>query len=248
MTGQGDAGMGPGAGRPWFDLSVVSDPLVVEALDALLTEWRMRKRWHDLPAAHRRLHRAILRGYLGAGVPPSLADMTGDFGDLVELALEDLAKRDLILLDSGKVAGAYPFTSRTARHSVEIAGREIAAMCAIDALGAAAMARQDARVRGCCAHCDAPIEIDVAEAGLAIARVQPAKALIWAGVTPVLGCAADTQCQSMLLFCERAHLDAWRADNAPRGEGFCLTPAQALQLGAAIFRPFLAPAEEPDRA
>jgi Alkylmercury lyase len=243
MIEPGQEGAAPG--RSWFDLSVVSDPLVADALDGLLVEWRMRKRWDDLPPAHRRLHRAILLGYLDTGAAPSDAEMSGRFGEMVERALEDLAERDLILLDRGRVMGAYPFTSRIARHSVEIAGREIAAMCAIDALGAGAMARRDARVCGCCARCDTPIEIDVAEAGLAIARVDPPGARVWAGVEPVSGCAADTQCRAMLLFCSHAHLDDWRAGNAPGGQGFCLTPAQALQLGAAVFRPFLAPAEEP---
>jgi alkylmercury lyase-like protein len=216
----------------WFDLSVVSDSLVTDALNHLLTDWRMRKRWNDLPPAHRRQHGAILQGYLQSGKPPLTADMSGP-------ALEDLSQRDLIVLDDGDVVGAYPFTSRPSRHSVEIAGREIAAMCAIDALGAGAMARRNAKVRSGCAHCDTPVEIDITGNGLAIGRVRPKNARIWAGVTPVSGCAADSQCQSMLLFCDNQHLEAWRSRNAPQGEGYCLAPAQALQLGAAIFRPFL---------
>ncbi len=224
----------------WFDLAVVSDPLVVNALGTLLTDWRMRKRWDDLPSNFRHLHRVILQGYLDTGHAPSRETLGQGFKEVVGPALDDLVARDLILLDGGEVAGAYPFTSRTSRHSVEIQGRKIAAMCAIDALGAGAMAGQDANVRSRCACCDAPIEIDVTGLGLAIGRVQPAGALVWAGVEPVSGCAADTQCRTMLLFCDQAHLEAWRSANAPDGEGWRLTPAQALQLGAAIFRPFLA--------
>jgi alkylmercury lyase-like protein len=222
---------------PWYDLSVVSDPLVKDALGHLLTDWRMRKRWHDLPRVHRDQHRAILRGYLSTGTPPSHAETPGP-------ALQDLSERDLIVLDQGRVVGAYPFTSRPSRHSVEIAGCKIAAMCAIDALGAGAMARSDARVRSRCAFCDAQIEIDVCKAGLAIDRVHPAEARIWAGIESVSGCAADSQCRSMLLFCNYNHLEDWRDVNAPNSEGYCLTPAQALQLGAAVFRPFLARTEK----
>jgi Alkylmercury lyase len=217
----------------WFDLTVVSDPAVRDALDHLLTEWRMHKRWSDLLPAHRDLHRAILRAYLETGKPPSQADMPAP-------ALDDLSTRDLIVLDQGHIVGAYPFTSRTTRHRVDIAGRDhIPAMCAIDALGMGAMARRNAQVRSRCAHCDAPVEIDVTGAGLAIDRVHPQEARIWAGITPVAGCAATSQCQSMLLFCNSGHLEEWRKANAPDGRGYNLSPAQALQLGAAIFRPFL---------
>jgi len=216
----------------WFDLSVVSDPLVRDALGHLLSEWRMRKRWYDLLPAHRDLHRVILHAYLETGKPPPQADMPAP-------ALDDLSTRDLIVLEQGHIVGAYPFTSRATRHWVEIAGRDIPAMCAIDALGAGAMARRDARVRSRCACCDAGIEIDICGAGLAIDRVYPQEARAWAGITPVAGCAATSQCQSMLLFCDPGHLEDWRKVNAPDGRGYSLSPAQALQLGAAIFRPFL---------
>ena len=170
----------PDVDAPWYDLAVVSDPLVMKALDGLLADWRMRKRWDDLPHEFRRLHRAILQVYLETGSAPSRDELASRFGDVVGLGLDDLVARDLILLDEGQIVGAYPFTSRRSRHSVEIEGRKISAMCAIDALGAGAMARRDARMRSRCAHCDAPVstpvEIDVSERGLAIGRAQPAGA------------------------------------------------------------------------
>jgi Alkylmercury lyase len=223
----------------WFDHSVVSDPRVSEALGVLLSDWRMAKRWDDLPAAHRRLHRAILHGYLQTGKAPGRVELAGVFGDATGAILEDLVMRDLIVLESGEIIGAYPFTSRLSRHMVEIGGQEIAAMCAIDALGAGAMAGRDAKVRADCAECGALIRVAITAEGLEIARVTPEGVMIWAGVEPVSGCAADTQCRSMLMFCNLDHLEAWRAIHAPRGTGFHLAPAQALELGAAIFRPFL---------
>jgi len=229
----------------WFDLSVISDPQVNEVLNGLLEKGRMKKRWGDLAPAHRRLHQDILRGYLRSGHAPSRAQLQARLSGPVDPALEDLVQRDLILLDAGAVTGAYPFTSRASRHKVSINGQDINAMCAIDALGAGAMAGRDARVRSQCAQCDTPIKIGITENGLAIRCVQPAHALVWAGVKPVSGCAADTQCRSLLLFCNRAHLEAWRTAKAPDGQGWCLTPAQALQVGAAIFRPFLTPKDRP---
>jgi alkylmercury lyase-like protein len=239
----------PDESETWFDLSVVSDPLVTEALGASLTDWRMRKRWDDLPPAYCRLHRAILRGYLDTGNAPSRQNLAGRFGEKLGAGLADLVERDLIVLDGDEVTGAYPFTSRPSAHSVKISGCEIAAMCAIDALGAGAMARRDAQVRSRCAWCDTSVEIGISGHGLAIGRVQPASALVWSGVATVSGCAADTQCRSMLFFCKRSHLEAWRTANALDGEGYQLTPAQALQMGAAIFRPFLAEnSKEKDKA
>jgi Alkylmercury lyase len=223
----------------WFDHSVVSDPRVSEALGALLSDWRMAKRWDDLPPDHRRLHRAILHGYLQAGEAPGRVELAADFGDATDAILDDLVARDLIVLETGEIVGAYPFTSRLSRHMVEIGGQDIAAMCAIDALGAGAMARRDAQLRADCAECGALIRVAIVAEGLEIARVTPEGMMIWAGVEPVAGCAADTQCRSMLMFCNLDHLEAWRAVHAPRGTGFHLTPAQALELGAAIFRPFL---------
>ena len=194
-----------------FDWTVVTDPLVTSALKALLTDWRMKKRWNDFPDAHRRLHIHILQTYLKTGDAP---------------------------------AGAYPFTSRASGHSVVIKTREIATMCAIDAFGAGAMVDSDAEVHSRCPECNTAIDIRIGGNGPSIEAAHPEGAVVWAGVDAVEGCAADTQCRSMLLFCADAHLQAWRAKHAPGGEGFRLTPDQALQAGAAIFRPFMAGPEE----
>lgn len=239
MTGEGTVAGKREEPANRFDLSVVADPLVRDALGALLQDWRMAKRWDDLPPAHLAVHREILRSYIAIAHPPPRADLAGIAGGDPGKALDDLVARDLILLEKGEVVGAYPFTSRPARHRVVIGGREVGAMCAIDALGAGAMARREAQVRADCAQCGAPIRISTGAGGLGIDRVEPGATVIWAGVEPVSGCAADTQCRSMLMFCDAEHLGAWRAAHAPAGTGFHLTPVQAVELGAAIFRPFL---------
>lgn len=229
-----------------LDWTVVSDPLVATALKALLTDWRMRKRWDDFPTAHRRLHIHILQTYLNTGEAPSAAQLEAEFGPDAAAILADLSDRDLVVLRAGEITGAYPFTSRASGHSVVIAGREIATMCAIDAFGVGAMAGSDAQARSRCPECGTTIDVRIGGGGLSIEAAHPENAVVWAGVEPVEGCAADTQCRSMLLFCSDAHLQAWRIKHAPGGEGFRLTPVQALQVGAAIFRPFMAAAKEPE--
>lgn len=227
-----------------FDWTVVIDPLVATALKALLPDWRMKKCWNDFPAAHRRLHIHILQTYLKTGDAPAAADLDAELGPGASAALVDLADRDLVVLSGGEIIGAYPFTSRACGHSVVIKTREIATMCAIDAFGVGAMVDSDAQVHSRCPECDTAIDIRIGGNGLSIDTVRPEGAVVWAGVDAVEGCAADTQCRSMLLFCSDAHLQAWRAKTAPGGEGFRLTPDQALQAGAAIFRPFMAGLKE----
>ena len=222
------------------DHSVVTDPLVGEALGKLLTAWRMRKRWDDFPSDHRAVHHAILNGYVQTGDAPRRADLAGITGGDIGAVLEDLRERDLIVLRGGEVDVAYPFTSRNSVHGVEIGTRKIKCVCAIDALGVGAMIDSAVRAYSRCPECDTAIDIRIGDSGLSIEAVQPKGAVVWAGVSATQGCAADTQCRSMLLFCSGAHLQAWREKNAPGGEGFRLTPDQALQAGAAVFRPFMA--------
>jgi len=238
---QGMSATGDGS---FFDWEAVSDPLVTTALKALLVDWRMKKRWNDFPAAQRRLHIHILQTYLATGDAPAAADLEAKFGPGAMAGLADLADRDLVVLSGGEITGAYPFKSGASGHSVVIETREIATMCAIDAFGAGAMAGSNAQVHARCPECGTAIEIRIGGNGLLVEAAHPQGAVVWAGVEPVSGCAADTQCRSMLMFCSDTQLQKWRGENAPGGRGFRLTPGQALQAGAAIFRPFMARADE----
>lgn len=146
-----------------FDWKLVNDPLVATALKALLVDWRMKKRWNDFPAAHRRLHIHILQTYLATGDAPAAEDLNAKFGSGAVAGLADLADRDLVVLRGGEITGAYPFTSRNSAHAVEIGGREIKSMCAIDAFGAGAMAGSNAQVHARCPECDTKIDICICQ-------------------------------------------------------------------------------------
>ena len=112
-------------------------------------------------------------------------------------------------------------------------------VCAIAALGVAALAGRSTHVRCLCPVCQSPTNVDIAADGLTIESTSSPDARVWTGVTEVGACAADTQCKSMLLFCSHAHLDAWRRNQSADMRGFDLSLEQGIQLGAAIFRPFL---------
>jgi Alkylmercury lyase len=215
-------------------MSVVSDATVRAALPELLSAARMRQRWAKIAPGSLALHRRILNGYLQTGGPPA-GLKPADPG------LRDLVRRDLIVMDGANITAAYPFSTAATRHSVQIRGVTIACVCAIDALGSAAIANAGARVTSRCAICDTDIAITVAPDGVSI-RDQPATPpVVWAGVVAISGCAAASQCQSMLMFCNRAHLQNWLDRVDPQPHGYALSAEQATQAGAAIFRPFLPP-------
>jgi Alkylmercury lyase len=63
----------------------------------------------------------------------------------------------------GAIAYAYPFTGHETEHRVRLHGRQLNAVCAIDALGIAGMLRTDAVIESSCR---------VAEAGLKSPRLK----------------------------------------------------------------------------
>jgi len=80
--------------------------------------------------------------------------------------------------------------------------------------------------------------VTVAADGLTIEAASSHTARVWTGVMEFGACAADSQCNTMRLFCSPAHLATWRTENAAT-RGFDLTLEEGVPLGAAIFRPFL---------
>lgn len=215
-----------------FDMSVVTDTQVSSALPRLLDQWRSRKRWSQFDTETRSIHQTILNSYISTGAPPPTDILDAEI-------LADLVHRDLIVVKDSKIAVAYPFATAPTRHRVQVGGVAIAAVCAIDALGTAAMVGKSARVNSRCAICEEDINVAIAEDGLTIKSHSHTEPLVWAGIVPIAGCAADTQCQSMLLFCGSDHLAEWRASAVEPLDGFAFTLPQAVQAGAAIFKPFL---------
>jgi len=216
-----------------FDLSAVSSATVRQALPhLLLTDWRMKKRWSDFDAITRDLHRDILQSYVQNGIAP-------DISELDQSRLHDLVERDLVVVAQGKISSAYPFSSHPTTHNVRIYQRQIFCVCAIDALGVGAMIGEAVDVSLKCAICAVSIDLQTTGDGLGNSASAPDTATIWAGIVEIDGCAADTQCQSMLAFCSAAHLCDWQSKADDRQQGFAFTLEQAVQAGAAIFRPFL---------
>lgn len=216
----------------WPDQTLVTDARVREALGSLLTEARLGRRWRGLTDESRSAHARILRTFVEFGRPPEVSG----FPDHV---LADLERRDLVHARDGRISIAYPFAAEATDFSVTTDGIGNHAVCAIDALGVAAMTGKATRVSCLCPVCRTAVETIVADDGLTHEGTAHPDARIWTGVMHVGACAADSQCKAMLLFCCSAHLEAWRATQ-PEMTGYDLSLAEGIQLGAAIFKPFLA--------
>ena len=77
--------------------------------------------------------------------------------------LQELARRGYVCLDAaGRPVALFPFSAIPTDHVVDIAGRRRFAMCAVDALGVAAMVGETIGIESRCAACGAPVRLSVA--------------------------------------------------------------------------------------
>ena len=183
---------------------------------------------------------AVLRQYAERGRPPSLQEISASL-DISQQAVSEsllrLHRHDLILLDPNNrlILGAYPFTEKATGHSITIqrTGRTLSTMCAVDALGAGAMCRENVTIHSNCRLCGKPIAGQVEQQGMTLAKIEPARAVVWIGLEVSSGCAAESLCTEMLFFCGDAHLNQWRS---ARGiDGYDLSPEEAFEVGKALF-------------
>jgi hypothetical protein len=221
------------------DWTVVSADAARRAIEGILAAGHYDSRFGGIEPGTARTLAQVLRLYAGLGHAPTVDDIAAGAAlprwD-VKQQLAELRARDLILLDStgDAILGAYPFTEAVTGHGVTSAstGHTISTMCAIDALGAGAMCRDDVAIHSACRVCGNRIEAVTADHGMTLGRVTPADAIVWVGLRQSCGCAADTLCTELLFFCSDEHLAHWRRDH---GDGHRLTPEEAFQVGKALF-------------
>ncbi|MFB9981573.1 bifunctional organomercurial lyase/mercury(II) reductase MerBA [Mesorhizobium kowhaii] len=230
----------PGVTFP--DWSVVKSAAVKDALLAMVGSGHVLDRWSGYDAATDRVRVAVLELYAEHGrapTPSALAMRAGLSEEAVRALLEELRRRDLVVLDGGRIVGAYPFTDRDTGHQVILEGRTLNAMCAVDALGSGAMTDRDIAIAARCSHCGAPIRITTKDRGRALVDITPVTAVVWLSVRYEGGCAANSLCTATSFFCSDDHLAAWRRAQPAERPGFRLSIEEALQAGRAIFGPSL---------
>jgi len=238
----------PGVTFP--DWSVVTSPLVNEALLAMNDVLRIMAgpnqpadHWSDHDRLVDRVRVALLELYAEAGRAPSqsaIARRAGLSETTIQPQLEELHRRDLVVLNGDRIVGAYPFTDRDADHQVTLDGRVVNAMCAVDALGIGAMTDRDIAIASRCRHCGAPIRVTTRDQGRALAQIEPRTAVMWQSVRYEVACAANSLCATTPFFCSDDHLSAWRREQAADEAGFRLSIEKGLEAGRALFGPSLA--------
>jgi hypothetical protein len=155
--------------------------------------------------------------------------------------LRRLATADLLVLDgTGEIVlAAYPFSSIPTPHRVHLSGREVFALCAVDALGIAAMLKQDARISSRCAHCGSPVDIEARPER--VTRHLPSQTVVWFPISSEDNCCpvAESRCPTISFFCASDHLEAWRKANG-QPPGVILSLLEAFEAGREIFGSLLA--------
>ena len=219
----------------------IADPVTIAAdtgggpwLDALRRD--SDRRVAPAERGLRAVHQAVLRSFAATGGPPGRdqLDQAARPYDSSQ-AVGELAAGDYLCLgQGGGITAAYPFSPAPTPHKVQISGGAVAyAMCAIDALGIAAMLGTPVQITSADPATGEPVSVAVADNW---AVWEPDTAVVFAGRTAPAsdGPSAATCCEYINFFTSQASAAAW-ASARPDITGAILSQARALETGQRIF-------------
>lgn len=171
------------------------------------------------PAAHR-LYRELIDGFLATSNVPD----GGDRNLLRELAGEDW----LALDDAGRVSVLYPFSLSSSGIDVTVNGVERQAMCAIDALGVAAMLNAEVRIEATC-----PVSGEYLDIGVdgSVSSNPPGVVVLRRRQG---GSAHLSRCAATRFFRSATDAEAWRAGSGADGD-VVLSLADAYREASDVF-------------
>lgn len=198
-------------------------------------DWRARR--DQLESNQRALYREILLAF-ARGEPPTRESLGAVAEALdVELpaALARFEELDLVLTDpaTGDVVVAYPFSGRPTAHRLELTGaREAYAMCAVDALGVAAMLEAPVLVHSRDPISNEEIVVDVSAKGEA--RWSPEQAVVFVGGRDGEQSISDLCCPVVNFFASEETASEY-VDANPDLTGTIARIPEALAGGRAIF-------------
>ncbi|HMH94117.1 MAG TPA: organomercurial lyase [Streptosporangiaceae bacterium] len=206
----------------------------------------------------RAVHQRVLRAFAETGKPPSAAELdaaAAPFGTDGRTVLALLHAGDFLRLEAGgAISAAYPFSAAPTAHVVQIQdGPAVFSMCAIDALGIAAMLGRPVTISSAEPGTGRPITVTV-PAGGGPAVWEPAGAVVYAGqqsscgtcaesVAPVPPAAADVCCGFISFFTTAASATAW-ASAHPEITGQTLTSTKPRRPASRSSARFCGPAHE----
>jgi hypothetical protein len=128
------------------------------------------------------------------------------------------------------------------RYPVGLAGQgcpdhvDVYAMCAIDALGIAAMLGQDTRIESVYITTGQPVTVTMTPAK---ATWEPAEVVVFIGADVGGGPSVDCCCDYLNFFIDQTAAQAWTGSH-PHVPGQILDQAAAEALSAKLFQPLLA--------
>jgi hypothetical protein len=188
-----------------------------------------------LSSSERALYRWVIERFALA-MPPTatqLAEQAHTLALEASAALAAFAREDLVHTDDeGAVTVAYPFSARARGHEVAIDGRVVQAMCAIDALGIAAMLDQPIEVRS-----HDPIsghEIRVHANSEAVTSWEPETAVVLAGSSACEGQSCCRCCDVLNFFESTENAQRYLRKDASV-DGMPISIPEAAAAGRAIF-------------
>jgi hypothetical protein len=198
-------------------------------------DWRGRR--DRLELKERTLYREVLLAFAGAEPPTrdALAALAGELDLKLAAALARFEELDLLRTDAdtGQIVAAYPFSGRPTAHRLELpGGRKAYAMCAVDALGVAAMLGAPVRVHSRDPISDEEIVVDVPPEGEA--RWSPEAAVVYVGGRDGEQSISDLCCPFVNFFASDETARQYVGDH-PDLTGAIVGVPYALARGRTIF-------------
>jgi hypothetical protein len=189
-----------------------------------------------LSQAERELYFWILRRFATVRRPSrmELHAAAEQLGLEADSALASLAREDLVHRGAdGEIAVAYPFSGTPTAHRVRFPdGREVDAMCAIDALGIAPMFGEPIQIES-----RDPLSGDEIRARVApdaSVKWTPKSAVVVAGAIRSQGDTCSGCCPVLNFFASAANAERWLADH-PEVRGHVTPMDEAAAAGRAVF-------------
>jgi hypothetical protein len=189
----------------------------------------------------RAVHQAVLRAFAETGHAPDpavLEEAVAPLGVPAQAVLAALAAGDFLTLDEhGQVDAAYPFSARPTGIEVTLpTGVTVASMCAVDALGIAAMLGSDTVIDSADPVSGEPVRVTFTGG---TASWHPVGTVVFYGARAGSGPSAAVCCEYLRFFATRENAEAFAARH-PQAPGRILGQQEARALGEEIFGPLLA--------
>ena len=207
---------------------------VLEAA-AISDSRRGRERTARLTYGERGIYRWIIK-HFALAAPPTVAQFAVQAQTLAlntRSVLSALAREDLVHTDDdGAITVAYPFSGRARGHEVTIDDRVVQAMCAIDALGIAAMLDQPIEIRSRDPISGSEICVHAIPDG--VTHCEPETAVVLVGSNSSEGPSYCGCCDVLNFFESTESAQRYLREN-PNVAGMPISVADAAAAGRAVF-------------